>query len=150
MESWEARRLGGWKPGRLDNWRTGQLENKRTGEVAKWKLEKHPDGPSVWISSTGETRWDPSPPEGMLTLEETYGSAAPLSDEDVLAILKHKVRGVDTEDGQRTLFQLFSHGLLCVPREVRDEPLREESGAVPKARRDDAGAVSVSSSCSSS
>ena len=79
----------------------------------------------------------------MLTLEETYGSAAPLSDEDVLAILKHKVRGVDTEDGQRTLFQLFSHGLLCVPREVRDEPLREESGAVPKARRDDAGAVPV-------
>ena len=58
-------------------------------------------------------------------------------------ILKHKVRGVDTEDGQRTLFQLFSHGLLCVPREVRDEPLREESGAVPKARPDDAGAVPV-------
>ena len=107
--------------------RTPVLKDK---PVIRWKLEKGPREEVVWISTTGDIRWD-APPSDMITVEESMGETQPWNDGNAASeIIRERLRKHLVPEMERQLFGLFGHGFMVVP-----EPNAVDPGPVAAATR---------------
>ena len=84
--------------------------------VARWKLERGLREGVVWISTTGDLRWD-APPSDMITVEESVGEIQPWNDVNAASeILRERLRKHMVPETERQLFGLFGHRRLWLRR----------------------------------
>ena len=90
--------------------------------VIRWKLEKGPREEVVWISTTGDIRWD-APPSDMITVEESMGETQPWNDGNAASdIIRERLRKHLVPETERQLFGLFGHGFMVVPEPDAVDP----------------------------
>ena len=90
--------------------------------VIRWKLERGPREEMVWISTTGDLRWD-APPSDMITVEESVGETQPWNDGNAASeIIRERLRKHLIPETERQLFGLFGHGFMVVPEPEAVDP----------------------------
>ena len=64
--------------------RVTQMPVLKDREVVRWRIEKGPRDQTVWVSSSGDVKWD-VPAADLITLEEAMGEIQPWNDGDTPA-----------------------------------------------------------------
>ncbi|CAE7510622.1 unnamed protein product [Symbiodinium sp. CCMP2592] len=110
--------------------RVTQMPVLRDVEAVRWRLERGSQDQTVWVSTTGDVKWN-APPSDMITVEESVGEIQPWNDGNTASEKRFKKHLVP--EAEKHLFGLFGHGFLVTP--VEEEPDGEARVGVVKAER---------------
>ena len=101
--------------------RVVQMPIMKDVEAIRWRVERGPQDQTVWVSTTGDVRWN-APPSDMITVEESVGEIQPWNDGNTASdIIRERFRKHLVPEAEKHLFGLFGHGFLATPV-ADDEP----------------------------
>ena len=93
-------------------------------EAIRWRIERGPQDQAVWVSTTGDVRWN-APPSDMITVEESVGEIQPWNDGNTASeIIRERFRKHLVPEAEKHLFGLFGHGFLVTPVEEEGQILK--------------------------
>ncbi|CAE7589797.1 unnamed protein product, partial [Symbiodinium microadriaticum] len=114
--------------------RVVQMPIMKDVEAIRWRVERGPQDQTVWVSTTGDVRWN-APPSDMLTVEESVGEIQPWNDGNTASdIIRERFKKHLVPEVEKHLFGLFGHGFLVTPA-ADDEPDGEVKVGVVEAER---------------
>ena len=114
--------------------RVVQMPIMKDIEAIRWRVERGPQDQTVWVSTTGDVRWN-APPSDMLTVEESVGEIQPWNDGNTASdIIRERFKKHLVPEVEKHLFGLFGHGFLVTPA-ADDEPDGEVKVGVVEAER---------------
>ncbi|CAE6971992.1 GIP [Symbiodinium sp. CCMP2592] len=101
--------------------RVTQMPVLKDIEAIRWRIERGPQDQAVWVSTTGDVRWN-APPSDMITVEESVGEIQPWNDGNTASeIIRERFKKHLVPEAEKHLFGLFGHGFLVTPVE-KEEP----------------------------
>ena len=114
--------------------RVVQMPIMKDVEAIRWRVERGPQDQTVWVSTTGDVRWN-APPSDMITVEESVGEIQPWNDGNTASeIIRERFKKHLVPEAEKHLFGLFGHGFLVTPV-ADDEPDGEVRVGVVEAER---------------
>ena len=114
--------------------RVTQMPIMKDVEAIRWRIERGPQDQAVWVSTTGDVRWN-APPSDMITVEESVGEIQPWNDGSTASeIIRERFKKHLMPEVEKHLFGLFGHGFLVTPVE-EEEPDGEARVGVVEAER---------------